>query len=123
MSNIDESMYRLTLAQRDAAWREAEAWKKRFEALSDFITKTALMHVYPAITPVKLADADSYELGRLHGATAERKRICEAIKEEDDYCVTEGDYMLDSDDCIAVANGKWVRPDYSVDATQAKGKA
>jgi hypothetical protein len=50
----------------------------------------------------------------------ERERICKAIKEEDDYCVTEGDYMLDSDDCIAVAKGEWVRPDYSVDAIRAR---
>lgn len=52
---------------------------------------------------------------------AECERICKAIKEADDYCVTEGDYMLDSDDCIAVANGTWVRPDYSVGA--AKGQS
>ena len=52
----------------------------------------------------------------------ERERICKAIKEEDDYCVTEGDYMLDSNDCIAVAKGEWVRPD-SVDATNAKAQA
>jgi hypothetical protein len=44
---------------------------------------------------------------------AERERICAAIKAEDDHCAT-GDYMLDSDDCIAVARGTWVRPDYSV---------
>jgi len=49
----------------------------------------------------------------------ERERVCKAIKEEDDYCVTEGDYMLDSDDCIAVAKGDWVRPDYGVDAIRA----
>ena len=49
-------------------------------------------------------------------AAAERERICKAIKEEDDYCVTEGDYMLDSDDCIAIAKGDWVRPDYSATA-------
>lgn len=57
------------------------------------------------------------------GAAAERERICKAIKEEDDYCVTEGDYMLDSDDCIAVARGEWERPDYSVDATKTKEQA
>ena len=51
----------------------------------------------------------------------ERERICKAIKTEDDYCVDEGDYMLDSDDCIAVAKGEWVRPDYSVDAIRARG--
>ncbi len=50
----------------------------------------------------------------------ERERVCKAIKEEDDYCVTEGDYMLDSDDCIAVAKGEWKRPDYSVDAIRAR---
>lgn len=47
---------------------------------------------------------------------AERERICAAIKAEDDHCVTEGDYMLDSDDCIKVARGEWVRPDYSIEA-------
>lgn len=57
------------------------------------------------------------------GADAERERICKAIKEEDDYCVTQGDYMLDSDDCIAVATGEWERPDYSIEATQARGQA
>ena len=45
-------------------------------------------------------------------ATAERERICAAIKEEDDHCWT-GDYMLDSDDCIAVAKGEWKRPEYA----------
>lgn len=47
-------------------------------------------------------------------AAAERDRICTAIKEEDDYTVTQGDYMLDSDDCIKVVRGEWVRPDYSL---------
>ena len=54
-------------------------------------------------------------------AAAERERICKAIKEEDDYCVTEGDYMLDSNDCIAVAKSEWVRPDYSASAIRARG--
>ena len=53
-------------------------------------------------------------------AATERERICKAIKEEDDYCVTEGDYMLDSNDCIAVAKSKWVRPDYSAGAIRAR---
>ena len=45
---------------------------------------------------------------------AERERLCAAIKAEDDYCVTEGDYMLDSDDCIRVIRGTWVRPEYNL---------
>lgn len=47
-----------------------------------------------------------------HAVLAERERICAAIKAEDDHCVTQGDYMLDSEDCIRVARGKWVRPVY-----------
>jgi hypothetical protein len=51
----------------------------------------------------------------------ERERICKAIKEEDDYCVTEGDYMLDSDDCIAVTKGVWVRPEFNLEPIRARG--
>jgi hypothetical protein len=51
----------------------------------------------------------------------ERERICKAIKEEDDYCVTDGDYMLDSDDCIAVTKGVWVRPEFSLEPIRARG--
>jgi hypothetical protein len=66
-----------------------------------------------------------HELERFAALVAdhERDRICKAIKEEDDYCVTEGDYMLDSDDCIAIAKGDWVRPDYSATAIRARGQA
>ena len=62
---------------------------------------------------------DGEQFTRYHfaemAAAAERERICAAIKEEDDYTVTQGDYMLDSDDCIKVARGEWVRPDFSLD--------
>jgi hypothetical protein len=47
-------------------------------------------------------------------AAADRKRACAAIKAEDDYCVDNGDYMLDSDDCIKVVLGTWNRPDFAV---------
>jgi hypothetical protein len=40
--------------------------------------------------------------------TAERERICAAIKAADDKA-SGGDYMLDSDDCIKVVRGQWVR--------------
>ncbi len=45
-------------------------------------------------------------------ASAERDRICAAIKAEDDHCA-DGDYMMDSDDCIRVVRGTWVRPDWN----------
>jgi hypothetical protein len=48
--------------------------------------------------------------------TAELERICSAIKAEDDHCCDEGDYMLDSEDCISVARGTWARPNYSLKA-------
>lgn len=48
-------------------------------------------------------------------AAKECDRICNAIKTEDDYCVDNGDYMLDSDDCIAVAQGEWNRPDFNLE--------
>jgi hypothetical protein len=40
-------------------------------------------------------------------AAAERDRICAAIKAADDKA-NEGDYMLDSDDCISVVRGTWM---------------
>lgn len=45
-------------------------------------------------------------------AKSERERICTAIKAEDDHCA-DGDYMMDSDDCIKVARGTWERPDWN----------
>ena len=71
----------------------------------------------------RIADEAKHIIKRAEerGAAAERERICKAIKEEDDYCVTEGDYMLDSNDCIAVAKSEWVRPDYSEGAIRARG--
>jgi hypothetical protein len=43
---------------------------------------------------------------------AERERLCAAIKAADDKA-SEGDYMLDSDDCIRVIRGTWVQPEYN----------
>ena len=55
-------------------------------------------------------------------AAAERERICAAIKAEDDYCA-DGDYMLDSDDCISVARGTWKRPDWNVSNAEGQQEA
>lgn len=51
----------------------------------------------------------------------ERERICAAIKAEDDYCIDQGDYMLDSDDCIKIVRGEWVRPEFAGDAARKEG--
>ena len=66
--------------------------------------------------PAQAADSVLEDAARL-----ERERICAAIKAEDDYCIDQGDYMLDSDDCIKIVRGEWVRPDFAVDAARKKG--
>lgn len=70
--------------------------------------------------------ADSYAIkaldAELAAAHVERERICAAIKAEDDHCA-DGDYMMDSDDCIAVARGTWRRPDWSGSNAPAPGVA
>lgn len=68
------------------------------------------------------AQADARDAEIQQAVLAERERICAAIKAEDDHCVTEGEYMLDSDDCIKVARGEWVRPVYDAAIATAKGK-
>lgn len=66
--------------------------------------------------PATSRDRWMYEQGRL----AEREIICAAIKAEDDHCVDQGDYMLDSDDCIKIVRGEWMRPDFTTGAAQDK---
>ena len=53
---------------------------------------------------------------------AERERICAAIKAEDDHCA-DGDYMMDSDDCIKVVRGTWERPDWNGSNVEFSGGA
>lgn len=72
------------------------------------------------IAPQAQADARDAEIQQ--AVQTERERICAAIKAEDDHCVTQGDYMLDSDDCIKVARGEWVRPVYDAAIAAAKGE-
>ncbi len=68
--------------------------------------------------PAQAADSVLEDAARLG-----RERICAAIKAEDDYCVDQGDYMLDSDDCIKIVRGEWVRPDFAIDAARKQGGA
>lgn len=60
-NKLDETMYRLTVAQRDAAWREVEAWKRRYEEM----VKVLSDHASLQRPPVMLADKESYEAGRV----------------------------------------------------------
>ena len=71
----------------------------------------AALAAAPTTQPSPAAQGDAVRL--------ERERICAAIKAEDDYCIDQGDYMLDSDDCIKIVRGEWVRPEYQVGAARA----
>ena len=90
----------------------------RYEELSNkpHLFETRAFYTAPQTSPTAQAADSVLE----DAARSERERICAAIKVEDDYCVEQGDYMLDSDDCIKIARGDWVRPDFSVDAARRK---
>ena len=52
------------------------------------------------------AERDELAAGHYAALAAERERLCAATKAADDKA-SEGDYMLDSDDCISVIRGTW----------------
>lgn len=59
---IDDSMYRHTVAQRDAAWREVEYWRERHDALLKMLTDQASRLANP---PIKMAThRESFEAGK-----------------------------------------------------------
>jgi len=73
-TGLDDAMYRLTVEQRDAAWREADAWKQRYEMLLK--TMADITHLTHNPPMKMLAHAESYEAGRM----MERERaakVCE----------------------------------------------
>ena len=74
-NKLDETMYRLTVAQRDAAWREVEAWRRRYEELLKVLADNASLQR----PPMMLANKESYEAGRVmgreEGAAAEREKL------------------------------------------------
>lgn len=60
---------------------------------------------------VRTAERDRLRAEKDAAVAAERERLCAAIKDADDTA-SEGDYMLDSDDCISVIRGTW-DPDHT----------
>ena len=99
--------------------KEAEEIVKSKPTYKRFIDGTPLSNdiaVWMAEFAMEQHDTSALDESRKDVVDAERERLCAAIKAEDDYCVTEGDYMLDSDDCISVIRGTWKRPDYTIDA-------
>lgn len=87
------------VAERDAALTEIERLNAWFE---DEITESPLSNVVLR----QRAEQAEARLAAIDAAlAAERERICAAIKATDDAASTH-DYMLDSDDCIAVVRGE-----------------
>lgn len=60
MRDIDETMYHLTVAQRDAAWREVEQWQKRH----DDLLRVMMNQQAAQPAPRMLADHESFEAGK-----------------------------------------------------------
>ena len=71
-NKLDDSMYRLTVAQRDAAWREVEYWRERHDALLKLLADQASAR---PTQPVVLGDKASYEAGHAAGVREERNRV------------------------------------------------
>ena len=85
-NSIDEAMYRLTLQQRDQAWREIQYWQQKCDAIRAQLDATiAAMSGLSALQinpPVKLlANAESYEAGRVMEREACAK-VCDERKKE-----------------------------------------
>lgn len=105
MSDIDNSMYRLTVQQRDQAWREIQYWQQKCDALlaqigamQSAISGMAALQVNP---PMKLlTHAESFEAGRVmerEAMVAEAAKQGWAMKNEDPF----EDYVRDIADICA----------------------
>lgn len=62
MTAIDESIYRLTVEQRNATWREVEFWQQRYNQLLEAVAKGEHLRTSQ---PVMLAEKESFEAGRV----------------------------------------------------------
>jgi hypothetical protein len=60
-NRLDDSMYRLTVEQRNAAWREVQHWRERHDALLKRLTERASLQLVQ--TPLA-THAQSFEAGR-----------------------------------------------------------
>ncbi len=77
---------------------EATYWRQRYEMLMATFSEAVKSAIDASITPRLLADKESYELGRLHGATEEREacaKLCDDKAKEtfSGQCQVWGDYF------------------------------
>ena len=114
----DSTEWADTLHAADAELRRQHARIAELEDVADMAIKR-ITELEAQLSAAQSA-AQGMDAEIQQAVESERERICAAIKAEDDHCIDQGDYMLDSNDCIKIVRGKWVRPDYSLDAAQAK---
>jgi hypothetical protein len=79
-----------------------------------------LMHALdlnPSITEHHTLRRGLVRAAYMLGAMEQSERLCAAIKEADNKA-SEGDYMLDSDDCISVIRGTWAVEPNALDGRQ-----
>lgn len=75
--NIDDSMYRLTVAQRATAWREIEMWQRRYDELAKMLANHAALQAHPPV--MMMANKESYEAGRIKGKADANEELREDI--------------------------------------------
>lgn len=98
-------------------YRSGTTWCRRCEGLHNIRTDARITELEAVIT---VRDA---EIARLNAdlelaRVTERERICTAIKATDD-AASACDYMLDSNDCIAVVRGELGPANYECAAIDA----
>lgn len=87
-SKIEDSMYRLTVAQRDAARREAGCWHERYETLLKTFAKNASMHANP---PVPLmAEPESFNAGFNSGKAAAERQMMQLFTDPENQPTQHG---------------------------------
>ena len=80
-NSIDEAMYRLTVQQRDDAWREVRYWQQKCDVMLESLNamRRSMVDIVNTCqpTPKLLAHAESFEAGRV----MERDGNIKAIRE------------------------------------------
>lgn len=80
---IDEAFYRLTVAQRDAAWREVKELGTRLSRARKEIAE---------LLPMR--DADAFTIGTLNAMVADRDRTIASLRDALDEVVTALDGLI-----------------------------
>lgn len=87
-NKLDDAMYRHTVAQRDAAWREVELWRKRYDTLIEMLAKNASMHANPPVT--LMAEPESFNAGFNSGKAAAERQMMQLFTDPENQPTQHG---------------------------------